>query len=68
MWWSVASVWIEIALVFLLVGVNAVLAGSEMAFVTLREGQIERLRQAGKKGRAAALLAWDPNRFSRRCK
>jgi putative hemolysin len=59
----VSTLWLEVALVLVLIGVNAVLAGSEMAFVTLREGQIERLERRGRKGAAAARLARDPNRF-----
>lgn len=58
-----ADLWLEIALVFVLIGVNAILAGSEIAFVTLREGQIGRLERRHKTGRTAAALARDPNRF-----
>lgn len=58
-----ADLWLEIALVFVLIGVNAILAGSEIAFVTLREGQIGRLERRHKAGRTAAALARDPNRF-----
>lgn len=57
------ALWIEIALVLVLILVNAVLAGSEMAFVTLRDTQIDRLARSGSKGAAAARLARDPNRF-----
>ena len=58
-----ADLWLEIALVFVLIGVNALLAGSEIAFVTLHEGQIRRLERRHKAGRMAAALARDPNRF-----
>ena len=58
-----STLWLEVALVLVLIGINAVLAGSEMAFVTLREGQIKRLEKRGRKGAAAAHLARDPNRF-----
>ena len=58
-----ADLWLEIALVLVLIGVNALLAGSEIAFVTLHEGQISRLERRHKAGRAAAALARDPNRF-----
>ena len=56
--------WLDIALVTVLVLLNAAFSGSEMALVSLREGQ---LRQLEKRGGARALrlvhLARDPNRF-----
>ncbi len=58
-----ADLWIELALVFLLIAINAILAGSEMAFVTLREAQIDRLAKRKGAGRSAAELARNPNRF-----
>src|ERR671915_799822 len=58
-----ADFWLEIGLVLGLVGVNAVLAGSEIAFVTLRDAQIDRLERRNAAGRVAAALARDPNRF-----
>ncbi|CAL9435275.1 hypothetical protein SUDANB121_02148 [Nocardiopsis dassonvillei] len=53
----------QIGLVLVLVVVNALFAGSEIALVTLREGQIRRLAERGPGGRAVARLARDPNRF-----
>ncbi|WP_306365924.1 hemolysin family protein [Nocardiopsis sp. CC223A] len=53
----------QIGLVLVLVVVNALFAGSEIALVTLREGQIRRLEAGGRGGRAVARLARDPNRF-----
>jgi putative hemolysin len=55
--------WFEVALVAALILVNAALAGSEMALVSLREGQLARLEQRGEAGRRVARLARDPNRF-----
>ena len=55
--------WLEVALVVALILVNAALAGSEMALVSLREGQLARLEQDGEAGRRVARLARDPNRF-----
>ena len=56
--------WFNIALVFFLVLINAAFAGSEMALISLREGQ---LKQLDKEGTRPALrlvrLARDPNRF-----
>jgi putative hemolysin len=54
----------EIALVLILVLVNAALSGSEMAFVTLRESQVNRLAaEGGERGRRLAALTGDPSRF-----
>lgn len=53
----------QIGLVLVLVVVNAVFAGSEIALVTLREGQIRRMETRGPGGRTVAKLARDPNRF-----
>lgn len=53
----------QLGIVFVLVLVNAVLAGSELALVSLRESQLLRLEERGGSGRALARLARDPNRF-----
>ncbi|WP_213450130.1 hemolysin family protein [Rhizomonospora bruguierae] len=53
----------QVALVLVLVLFNAVFAGSEMALVSLRESQIQRLERASRGGRVLARLARDPNRF-----
>ena len=55
--------WVEIALVVVLVLLNAALSGSEMAFVTLRESQVNRLAAESERGRKLAALTADPNRF-----
>ena len=55
--------WVEIGLVLLLVVVNAAFAGSEVALISLREGQLRRLEQEGDQGRLVAGLARDPNQF-----
>jgi putative hemolysin len=55
--------WAEIGLVLLLVVVNAAFAGSEVALISLREGQLRRLEQEGGQGRLVASLARDPNQF-----
>ncbi|KOX16322.1 hemolysin family protein [Nocardiopsis sp. NRRL B-16309] len=54
---------VQLGLVFVLVLVNALFAGSEIALITLREGQIKQLAARGPGGRAVARLAQDPNRF-----
>jgi putative hemolysin len=59
----VADLWLELGLVAVLIVVNAVLAGSEIALVSLREGQIDRLGRRGQAGQTLVHLAGDPNRF-----
>jgi magnesium and cobalt exporter, CNNM family len=55
--------WAEVGLVLLLVVINAAFAGSEVALISLREGQLRRLEQQGGRGRLVARLARDPNQF-----
>jgi putative hemolysin len=55
--------WVEVGLVLLLVVINAGFAGSEVALISLREGQLRRLEQGGDRGRLVARLARDPNQF-----
>ncbi|MEV4490415.1 hemolysin family protein [Micromonospora coxensis] len=53
----------QLALVAVLVLVNAALSGSEMALVTLREGQLRRLARTGRSGARLARLSREPNRY-----
>jgi putative hemolysin len=53
----------QLGLVGVLVLLNAVFAGSEIALISLREGQLRRMEQHGGNGRVVAALARDPNRF-----
>nr|MDT0663243.1 hemolysin family protein [Micromonospora sp. DSM 115978] len=55
--------WTQLALVGVLVVLNAAFAGSEMALVSLRDSQLQRLERSGRSGRVLARLAKDPNRF-----
>ncbi len=57
------GVGIQVGLIVVLLGINAVLAGSEVALISLRESQITRLEGRGARGQAVARLARDPNRF-----
>ncbi|MFG3715241.1 hemolysin family protein [Micromonospora sp. NPDC047730] len=57
------SIWSQLALVGVLVVLNAVFAGSEMALVSLRDSQVQRLERTSRAGRVLARLAKDPNRF-----
>ncbi|MCH9735336.1 MAG: hemolysin family protein [Actinomycetia bacterium] len=54
----------DIALISALVLVNAVFSGSEIALISLREGQLRQLERRGGRGaRTLVALARDPNRF-----
>jgi putative hemolysin len=59
----VSGVWTQLAVIAALVVLNAWLAGSEIALVSLRESQLRRLEQRSAAGRLLAHLAEDPNRF-----
>jgi putative hemolysin len=54
---------LQLCLVALLVVLNAGFAGSEIALISLREGQLRRLERQHETGRILARLARDPNRF-----
>lgn len=53
----------QLLLVAVLMIFNALFAGSEMALVTLRDSQIQRLERTSRGGAVLARLARDPNRF-----
>ncbi len=56
--------WSSLALVGALILVNAIFAGSEMALISLREGQLRQLEHRGTRtARTLVGLARDPNRF-----
>ncbi|MFV2100564.1 hemolysin family protein [Micromonospora sp. LOL_024] len=57
------SYWSQLALVGVLIVLNAIFAGSELALVSLRDSQVQRLERTGRAGRVLARLARDPNRF-----
>lgn len=57
------ALWIEVALIVFLVLVNAAFAGSEIALVTLREGQLGKLEERDESGRSGTMLAREPDRF-----
>jgi putative hemolysin len=59
----VTGIGLQVGLVLLLVVVNAAFAGSEVALISLREGQLRRLDAGGGRGRLVARLARDPNQF-----
>jgi len=53
----------EIVLVLVLVLVNAAFSGSEMALVSLRDSQVQRLERQSRRGKVLGRLTRDPNRF-----
>ena len=53
----------QLGLVAVLVALNAAFAGTEMALVSLREGQLQRLEAEKGSGAVLAGLAREPNRF-----
>lgn len=56
--------WFDIGLVAVLILLNAAFAGSEMALVSLREGQLKQLeRDPRPRAQRLVRLARDPNRF-----
>jgi putative hemolysin len=57
------GIWLRLGLVLVLVLVNAAFAGSEVALISLRQGQLQRLDEQGGRGRLVARLARDPNQF-----
>ncbi|HYO03546.1 MAG TPA: hemolysin family protein [Mycobacterium sp.] len=56
--------WFDIALIAALMLLNGLFAGSEIALLSLREGQLRQLeRRGGRRARTLVTLARDPNRF-----
>lgn len=53
----------QLGLVAALIVCNGILAGSEIALISLRDAQVRRLARDGGRGAAVARLAADPNRF-----
>jgi putative hemolysin len=54
---------LDIIVVLIIVCIGGFFSASEMALVSLREGQIRALAKRGKRGQRTARLASDPNRF-----
>ncbi len=54
---------LNLALVLLFVLLGGFFAAAEIALVSLRDAQVHRLAEAGRRGRGVARLKSDPNRF-----
>ena len=57
------DVWPQLLLVAILVLINAAFAGPELALVSLRESQLQRLEERSATGAVLARLARQPNQF-----
>ena len=55
--------WLDIVLVFVFILIGGVFAATELALVSLREGQARALSARGRRGERVARLVEDPNRF-----
>ena len=53
----------NLGLVVLFVVIGGVFAGTELALVSLRPSQVDRLAHQGRRGARVAAVARDPNRF-----
>ncbi len=54
---------LDVLLILVFVVIGGVFAASEIALVSLREGQVKALAQRGRRGARVAALYADPNRF-----
>ena len=55
--------WPQLILIVVLVGINALLSGAEIALISLREPQLARMEESSNAGKIVADLARQPNRF-----
>jgi len=59
----VSDLLVNLGLVVLFIMIGGFFAAAEIALVTLREGQVDRLADRGRRGRVLASLSQEPNRF-----
>jgi putative hemolysin len=59
----VGTTLLNIAIVLALILIEALFVASEIALVSLREGQVRALAESGRRGAAVARLVRDPNRY-----
>ncbi len=55
--------WLQLVIVAVLVLINGLFSGTEIALISLREGQLARLEAESESGRLVGRLARDPNQF-----
>ena len=58
-----SDVWINIAVVLFFVLLGGFFSAAELALVSLRDSQVQRISEQGRRGRRLAQLALEPNRF-----
>ena len=58
-----SDVWINIAVVLFFILLGGFFSAAELALVSLRDSQVQRLSEQGRRGRRLAQLASEPNRF-----
>jgi len=58
-----SQTWLNLGLVLVFVLVGGVFAATELALVSLRDSQVNRLEERGGRGGRVAAIARDPNRF-----
>lgn len=58
-----SETWANIGLVLLFILIGGIFAGTEIALVSLRESQINRMERQSARGARVAAVARDPNRF-----
>ena len=58
-----SGLWVNVVLVLFFILLGSFFAAAEIALVSLRESQVERLSQRGRRGRTLASLVSNPNRF-----
>ena len=57
------ATWFNIGLVLLFILIGGLFAGTEIALISLRKGQLAALERKGRRGRRVGAVARDPNRF-----
>ena len=57
------DIWVDLLIVLIFILVGGFFAAAEIALVSLRESQIQRLSEQGRRGRVLQKLVRDPNRF-----
>ncbi len=58
-----SEIWVNLLVVLIFILIGAFFAAAELALVSLRESQVQRLAEAGRRGRTLQKLVDDPNRF-----
>ncbi len=58
-----SDLWVNVAVVLFFVLLGGFFAAAELALVSLRESQIQRLSEESRRGRRLATLTADPNRY-----